>query len=41
MIDPQGQAINWIKQREPLLLEQNGICTLNHPDLKNFLKFPL
>jgi dynein heavy chain len=41
MIDPQGQAINWIKQREPILLEQNCIITLSHPNLKDALKFPL
>jgi len=41
MIDPQGQAINWIKQREPILLEQSCILTLNHPSLKDALKFPL
>jgi len=41
MIDPQGQAINWIKQREPILLEQGCILTLNHPSLKDALKFPL
>jgi dynein heavy chain len=41
MIDPQGQAINWIKQREPILLEQGCIFTLANPNLKDALKFPL
>lgn len=41
MIDPQGQAINWIKKREPLLLEKNCIFTLSNPSLKDALKFPL
>jgi dynein heavy chain len=41
MIDPQGQAINWIRTREPLLLEKNTIITLMHPNLKDALKFPL
>jgi dynein heavy chain len=41
MIDPQGQAITWIKKREPDLLEKDCIFTLNHPSLKDVLKFPL
>jgi len=41
MIDPQGQAIHWIRTREPLLLSQNTIITLSHPNLKDALKFPL
>jgi len=41
MIDPQGQAIHWIKTREPILLEQNCILTLSHPNLRDALKWPL
>jgi len=41
MIDPQGQAINWIKQRCPILLEQGCITTLANPNLKDFFKMPL
>lgn len=41
MIDPQAQAIDWIRRREPDLLTQNTIITLSHPDLKNALKWPL
>jgi dynein heavy chain len=41
MIDPQGQAIHWIKTREPILLEQNCIMTLSHPNLRDALKWPL
>jgi dynein heavy chain len=41
MIDPQAQAIDWIRRREPDLLVQNTIITLSHPDLKNALKWPL
>ena len=41
MIDPQGQAITWIKKREPILLEKDTIITLNHPNLRDAIKFPL
>lgn len=41
MMDPQGQAIKWIKKREPLLLEKDSILTLNNPNLKDRLKMPL
>lgn len=41
MIDPQGQAIHWIKSREPELLEHNCVLTLNHPNLRDALKVPL
>jgi len=41
MIDPQSQAINWIKNREPLLLEMNLIFTLTNPKLKDKMKVPM
>lgn len=41
MIDPQGQAISWIKRREPDLLEKDFIITINHPNLKEALRLPL
>jgi len=41
MIDPQNQAYSWIKSREPLLEEQNCVFTLNNPNLRDALKWPL
>jgi len=41
MIDPQSQAIDWIKSREPELLPQNCVITLSHPNLRDALKWPL
>ena len=41
MIDPQGQAINWIKTREPQLEENNCILTLKNPNLKDAMRLPL
>jgi len=41
MIDPQSQAISWIKNREPELLERGFVFTLSTPNLKDHLKVPL
>ena len=41
MVDPQGQAISWIKRREPDLLERDFIITINYPNLKEALRLPL
>jgi dynein heavy chain len=41
MIDPQSQAITWIKQREPELEQMNCIFTLANPNLRDQLKIPL
>jgi dynein heavy chain len=41
MIDPQGQALQWIKKKEPILLEYNCISTLTNPRLRDDLKVPL
>lgn len=41
MIDPQSQAINWIKRKEPVITERDFIYTLSNPNLKDRLKIPL
>jgi len=41
MIDPQSQALTWIKNREPELMEQNTVISLNVSDLKRALQFPI
>ncbi len=41
LIDPQSQAISWILRREPDLLAKSCVFTLNNPNLKDLLKFPL
>jgi len=41
MIDPQNQAGEWIKIREPELELNNSILTLKNPNLKDALKMPL
>ena len=41
MIDPQSQAITWIKNREPELEQMNCIFTLSNPNLRDALKIPL
>jgi dynein heavy chain len=41
MIDPQSQAINWIKNREKELEEFKYIFQLSNPNLRDALKIPL
>jgi len=41
MIDPQSQAITWIKNREQELEKCGYIYTLTNPNLRDALKFPL
>lgn len=41
MIDPQGQALQWIMKKEPLLSEHNCISTLSNPRLRDQLVLPL
>jgi len=41
MIDPQNQAINWIKAREPDLEGREFIFTITNPQLKDKIRFPI
>jgi len=41
MIDPQSQAVNWIKRKEPEIVERDFIYTLSNSNLKDRLKIPL
>jgi len=41
LIDPQGQAMQWIKRREPDLETNDLIININNPQLKDKLKLPL
>lgn len=41
MIDPQSQAISWIKRKEPEIVERDFIYSLTNPQLKERIKIPL
>ena len=41
MIDPQSQAVSWIKRKEPEIVERDFIYTLSNSNLKDRLKIPL
>ena len=41
LIDPQGQAMSWIKKREPDLEKNDLIVSINNSHLKDKLKLPL
>lgn len=41
MIDPQSQAINWIKAREPVLEQRDFIFTITNPQLKDRIRIPI
>ena len=39
LVDPQGQALNWIRNKEAENLPNYGTTTLNHPHLRDQLEF--
>jgi dynein heavy chain len=39
LIDPQGQGLNWIKEREKDNMPSFGISTLDHPKVRDQLEF--
>jgi len=41
MIDPQSQAMSWIKQREEEMLERGWIYSMTNSNLKDLIKIPL
>ena len=41
LIDPQGQAIKWIRQHEAERLPQFGVTALNNPRIKDQLEFAM
>jgi dynein heavy chain len=41
MIDPQNQAYNWIKAREPDLEKRDFIFLITNPQLKERIRIPI
>ncbi len=39
LIDPQGQAMGWIKSKEKMNMPLFGVTALNNPQLKDQLEF--
>ncbi len=39
LIDPQGQGVNWIKEREKGRMPHFGVTTLDHPKVRDQLEF--
>lgn len=41
MIDPQGQAVSWIRSKESANLPPFGVAALNDPKLRDKLEFAM
>ena len=39
LVDPQGQALAWLRNKEASRLPKEPVCALNNPKLKDTLEF--